>query len=155
MWDLSYSNFPFHYLKGNQLWLQPQVHFAYPLICFSHSLTSRWWWWFGPRECPHKPSGSSCPKEIMPNKKGCEGSHCWMPQWQWWQGVVTNGTDSYIMHTWYVGQARLFLISLSNLATPLITYGVPCITLLCSTFIATLLHIWRRPYPYFRISFIH
>ena len=34
-----------------------------------------------------------------------------------------------------------FLISLSNLATPLITYGAPCITLLCSTFIATLLHI--------------
>ena len=48
-----------------------------------------------------------------------------------------------------------FLISLSNLATSLITYGAPCITLLCSTFIATLLHIWRRPYPYFRISFIH
>ena len=22
--------------------------------------------------------------------------------------VVTNGTDSYIMHTWYVGQAWLF-----------------------------------------------
>ena len=34
-----------------------------------------------------------------------------------------------------------FLISLSNLATPLFTYGAPCITLLCSTFIATLLHI--------------
>ena len=34
-----------------------------------------------------------------------------------------------------------FLISLSNLATPLITYGAPCITLLCSTFITTLLHI--------------
>ena len=34
-----------------------------------------------------------------------------------------------------------FLISLSNLATSLITYGAPCITLLCSTFIATLLHI--------------
>ena len=48
-----------------------------------------------------------------------------------------------------------FLISLSNLATPLITYGAPCITLLCSTFITTLLHIWRRPYPYFRISCTH
>ena len=48
-----------------------------------------------------------------------------------------------------------FLISLSNLATSLITYGAPCVTLLCSTFIATLLYIWRRPYPYFRISFIH
>ena len=48
-----------------------------------------------------------------------------------------------------------FLISLSNLAMPLITYGAPCITLLCSTFIATLLHIWCRPYPYLRISFIH
>ena len=48
-----------------------------------------------------------------------------------------------------------FLISLSNLAMSLITYGAPCITLLCSTFTATLLHIWRHPYPYFRISFIH
>ena len=34
-----------------------------------------------------------------------------------------------------------FLISLSNLAMPLITYGAPCTTLLCSTFTATLLHI--------------
>ena len=34
-----------------------------------------------------------------------------------------------------------FFISLSNLAMPLITYGAPCITLPCSTFIATLLHI--------------
>ena len=25
--------------------------------------------------------------------------------------TVTNGTDSYIMHTWYVGQAQLFLLS--------------------------------------------
>ena len=33
------------------------------------------------------------------------------------------------------------LISLSNLATSLITYGAPCITLLCSAFIATLLPI--------------
>ena len=34
-----------------------------------------------------------------------------------------------------------FFISLSNLATSLITYGAPCITLLCSAFIATLLHL--------------
>ena len=34
-----------------------------------------------------------------------------------------------------------FFILLSNLAMSLITYGAPCITLLCSTFIATLLHI--------------
>ena len=34
-----------------------------------------------------------------------------------------------------------FLISLSNLATSLITYGAPCITLPCSTFVAILLRL--------------
>ena len=33
--------------------------------------------------------------------------------------LLQHGTDSYIMHTWYVGQALLFSFNLPNLATPL------------------------------------
>ena len=38
----------------------------------------------------------------------------------------------------------------------IIVCGTPCITILCSTYVATLLCLWcPNPYPYSRISFIH
>ena len=66
--------------------------------------------------------------------EGCDVQFRWTPMMQnstpremkkfivlpWELIVLQHGTDSYIMITWYVGQARLFFFfNLLNLATPL------------------------------------
>ena len=40
-------------------------------------------------------------------------------QRSWDAHLLQHGTDSYIMHTWYIGQALLFSFNLLNLAMPL------------------------------------
>ena len=118
------------------------------MIC-NHGL--RWW-----LNDHHVWNGE--PAVPMWECRTCAAGECGNADWCWnaqgWSPTLTM--DSYFMQCWIVGQALLFSFQptwSSNIF--IIICSIPCITYPCSTYIATLLHIWCCPYTYNRISFIH